>query len=115
MGKGHVRRGKESEHLFPFFCFRRRNFPSLMEGLDLPKCGCVGCVGVGGSTRGLLPVASLLTSKKRLAFPSEEAKGQEAQCDCSGFPVGTMPRVGGRPRVRGNGLPEDGSWASQSP
>lgn len=33
----------------------------------------------------------------------------QRECDGSGFPVGPVPSMGGRPQVRGSGLPE-GSW-----
>lgn len=99
------------------FLLREKEFPLLDGRAGPPQAWAVGVCGLGGGTQcgEPLPVGSLLTSKKRLAFSPEAEKGQEAQCDCTGFPVGMMPRVGGRPQVRGSGFPEDGSQASQSP
>lgn len=106
--EGCVRPGMGSKHLFPFFCVRRRG-----------TARSVGCWGMWvwevllGGTSACGFSADFQESADFL--PRGGGKGSGTPCDGSGFPVGTMPRVGGRPQVRGSGLPEDGFQTSQSP
>lgn len=70
------------------FCFSASagGIPLLLEGLGLPSLGC----GPGGCGR----CCSLLTSRKRPS-PWRRRRRPRSRCDCSGFPVGTMPGTGG--------------------
>lgn len=103
------------------FCFSAsRGGISLprWKGWTSPGVGCVGCVGVGDAAGwgGLCcGLPANFQEKAGSLLGGGGSRGSGACCDCSGFPVGKLPRVGGRPWVRGSGLPEDGSWACQSP
>lgn len=99
--------GEESEHLLEFSCIRRRNFPSSKGGLDLPQRGLL-CAGGGGPLRGCSAHGFRASFPEMPGFLCGGGEGSGAWRDCTGFPVGTMPRVGGRPQVRGSGFPEDG-------
>lgn len=103
-GRFQAGRGYEAgrrSHLFLFFCFKRRNFPSSVEGLDLPRRGLCRVCGCGRCCCGL---PANFQEKAGCLLGGAGGRGSVACCDCSGFPGPALPGVGGG-LGRGSGLP----------